>query len=216
MFDGHYVEWRLKRVRALVEHYGAEWFCGRQVLELACGHGDIGAMLWTLGADVTFLEGRPEHIEVLRQRMPMLPANRTIVGNMEIGLGNLGLSEHYDLIIHFGVLYHLRDWKPSLIDCLQRTKFLALETEVCDSDDPNFETHREETGYDQSVSGIGTRPSAEMIEREIRGGGMVLSRIVDNRCNANMHSYDWPVTNTGKIVLGRRRMWFCGQDLVRP
>ena len=28
-FDGHYDEWRLKRIRAIVEHYGAEWFRGK-------------------------------------------------------------------------------------------------------------------------------------------------------------------------------------------
>ncbi|SES11842.1 class I SAM-dependent methyltransferase [Rhizobium sp. NFR03] len=216
MFDGHYVEWRLKRVRALVENYGADWFRGRRVLELACGYGDIGASLWTLGADVTFLEGRAEHIDVLRKRMPMLPSNRTIVGNMEDGLKGVGLADSYDLIIHFGVLYHLQDWKTSLNDCLSMSRFLALETEVCDSDDPDFEFQRTETGYDQAVSGVGTRPSADRIEREIREGGMILSRVSDNRCNANIHVYDWPVMNTGEIAHGRRRMWFCGQDRVAP
>ena len=147
--------------------------------------------------------------------MPMLPQNRTIVGDLEQGLSSLGLGR-FDLIIHFGVLYHLQDWKSSLVDCVGMTNYLALETEVCDSDDPSFELKLDEAGYDQAISGVGSRPSAELVEAELRACRMALTRLDDNRCNANIHVYDWPVKNTGRWVSGQRRMWFCGREAVRP
>lgn len=65
MFDGHCHEWRLKRISAIVEYVGADWFRGKRILEIGCGLGDIGAILWAFGADVVFSEGRPENVEIL-------------------------------------------------------------------------------------------------------------------------------------------------------
>ncbi|SDA12800.1 Methyltransferase domain-containing protein [Methylobacterium sp. UNC378MF] len=218
MFDGHYVEWRIKRIAALVEYYGEGWFRGKRILELGCGYGDIGAALWALGADVTLSEGRPEHVEAIRNRLPMLGSNKVVLCNLENGLVFDRDIGHFDLIIHFGVLYHLNDWQTSLAGCFEICKYLVLETEVCDSDDPHFEIKIEENkdGYDQSIVGIGSRPSADMVEQFFKGNNINYHRLRDNRCNSGMHRYDWVVQNKKNWENGLRRMWFCGRDKVRP
>lgn len=213
-FDGHYCEWRAKRLRTIIQYYGADRLRGMKVLELGCGYGDIGMGLWTLGADVFFSDARQEHLEVIRSRYPSLPRNRLMQIDLEKGIEP---SDRFDLILHLGVLYHLTNWEKSIRDCAKVARFMVLESEVCDSDDNSFEISIQEEGYDQAFSGVGTRPSADNIEREMREAGFAVERIADSRCNSEFHVYDWPVTNSNTWRHGLRRFWFCGTDgLTRP
>lgn len=213
-FEGHYREWRLKRIAAIVEWYGNAWFRGRRILELGAGHGDIGAFFWALGADVTFAEGRPEHVAEIRARFPLLPPSRVVLMDAEQGIP---IDGPFDLILHLGLLYHLNDWRRSVDDASRLGTFMVLESEVCDSDDPSVEAKiNEQDSYDQALHGRGSRPSAEMLEAALRRAGWQSQRLRDNRCNANMHVYDWPVQNTGSCRNGQRRWWFCGRQGVKP
>jgi len=200
-FRGHYIEWRAKRLAAILNHYGPTFFLGKTLLELGCGHADIGAFFANLGAKVTCTDARPEHLVVVRRRHPGL---KTITANLETEwpLGS------YDIIIHMGVLYHLKNFTGSLEHACQNCRNLILETEVCDSDDPNFVLQTQEAGFDQAMSGIGSRPSAEAIEKVLRACGMSYERITDDRCNSHIHRYNWPVTNTKTWEHGLRRFWF--------
>lgn len=212
-FGGHYVGWRNKRIDALVDAMGGSaWFSGKRVLEIGCGYGDIGMALREIGADVTFAEGRQEHVDVIQSRAPDAVS---LVSDAEQGIQIPG---HFDLLIHFGLLYHLDNWRRSIVDAGRIADRMALETEVCDSDDPDMEikvsehTGRAHGTYDQALHGTGTRPSAAMVERELTRAGFAFSRVTDNRCNYDFHTYDWPVTNTGTWRHGQRRMWFCHRD----
>ncbi|TXJ11000.1 hypothetical protein [Brachyspira aalborgi] len=69
-FQDHYEYWRAKRIVAIVEHYGENFFKGKKILELGCGYGDIGKVLISIGAEVIFCEGREEHINILKRRFP--------------------------------------------------------------------------------------------------------------------------------------------------
>jgi 2-polyprenyl-3-methyl-5-hydroxy-6-metoxy-1,4-benzoquinol methylase len=102
LFSDHYEYWRAKRVVAIVEYYGQEWFKGKKILELGCGFGDIGKVFKSLGAEVVFAEGRKENCEVLMRKFP----NDRIY---QINLENEWpfQKERFDLILHMGVLYHL-------------------------------------------------------------------------------------------------------------
>jgi hypothetical protein len=117
-------------------------------------------------------------------------------------------SERFDLVLHLGLLYHVDNWQAALAGALSSTDELVLETEVCDSDDPAMIVKTIETGYDQSLSGVGTRPSAPCIEQVMASLGCRFDRVMDDRCNANIHRYDWPVTNSGTWEHGLRRFWF--------
>jgi SAM-dependent methyltransferase len=208
-FAGHYHEWRRKRIRAIVQRYGADWFDGARVLELGCGFGDIGAALTTLGADVTLAEGRPEHVSVIADRYPGLPADRLAVYDAE---GPWPFIDRFDLVVNMGLVYHVDQWQRSIIGSLRTADRVVLETEVCDSDDPHLVVKTVEEGPDQSLSGIGSRPSAAAVESLLRAEGFRFERVTDNRCNAAFHRYDWEVRNTGGWEHGLRRFWFCWRD----
>lgn len=206
-FSGHYEFWRIKRIKAIVEHYGENWFKGKKILELGCGYGDIGLVFRSLGSEVVFSEGRSENVEYLRRKFPQ---NRIYLMNCE-NEWPFSKDEHFDLILHMGLLYHLDNIFFALDHCLECSDNIVLETEVSDSDDENYILKIDESkdGYDQSLIGHGSRPSAEYIEKHIKQyGKWNFERITDSRCNASFHRYDWSVNNTGKWENGLRRFWF--------
>ncbi|MFZ5830269.1 MAG: class I SAM-dependent methyltransferase [Planctomycetota bacterium] len=201
-FATHYVEWRRKRVDAIVGHYGAEFFPGKRVLELGCGYGDIGAELARLGAEVTCCDSRQEHLDVVRERHPHL---RTIRADLD---HEWPLSEPVDLVLHMGLLYHLRAPEPSLRRASAWTRALVLESEVCDSTDPRLVINTIESGYDQAYGSHGCRPSTGCIEQILESCGFRFVRLRDASCNSGIHTYDWQELNTGGWRHGLRRMWF--------
>jgi SAM-dependent methyltransferase len=203
-FLNHYVEWRDKRIKAITEHYGVDWFRGKKLLEVGCGYGDIGASFATLGAEVTCSDGRAEHLAVVRQRYPKV---RALLADID---GHWPFTEKYDMIIHLGVLYHLKDHEVPLRQACAAAPHLVLETEVCDSDDPYKVIHVVENSnvYDQALHSRGCRPSGANIERILADCGMGFERLDNDSCNAGYHRYDWPVRHTGAYENGLRRLWF--------
>lgn len=204
-FGGHYRDWRSRRVSAIVEHFGAAWFRGREVLELGCGYGDIGMAFAQLGALVTFSDGREEHLDQIREWYPSLPPDRLVRYDAETPWP---FTKRFDLILHLGLLYHVDHWEGALTGAFAKADHVVLETEVCDSDDPTLVVKTVETGYDQALGGRGSRPSAACIEQHLTKLGAQFERLADGRCNANIHRYDWPVTNSGGWEHGLRRFWF--------
>lgn len=207
-FSGHYEYWYSKRIVAIVEKYGESWFKGKKILELGCGYGDIGRVLSSLGAEVIYVEGREEHCAVLRKRYPN---NRVYQANLE-NEWPLPSDEKFDLILHLGLLYHMKNYSYSLEKCAEQTENLVLETEVCDTDEDFVLTIDEnKDGYDQSLTGQGSRPSAKHVESILEKCGFTFDRVRDARCNANFHVYDWEVQNTKEWRSGLRRFWFCSK-----
>lgn len=200
-FTQHYHDWRDARVAAVRDYYGDGFFAGRTLLELGCGYGDIGAQFAALGAQVTCSDGRAEHLAVLRDRWPAL----TVI---PADLDREWPFGHFDVILHLGLLYHLEPTHTSLHRSCRSAEHLVLETEVCDSSDPDAIVLVNEQGYDQSCRGVGCRPSAARVESVLIAEGMTFERVADSRCNAGMHVYDWPVTETLSIKHGQRRFWF--------
>lgn len=201
LFSGHYVEWRAKRIAAIIEHYGANFFLGKTVLEVGCGHADIGGVFSKLGAAVTCSDARAEHLKIVRRRLPDVT---TILADLD----QEWPFKFHDLVIHMGVLYHLKEHTSSLKHACNGCRHLVLETEVADTNDPTFVLSTDESGFDQAKNGVGIRPSAEAIESVLINCGMKFTRITDARCNSGMHRYDWTVTNTNKWEHGLRRFWF--------
>lgn len=208
MFEGHYSEWRSRRIGRLVEMLGGpKWFEGKRVLELAAGHGHVSAALAHMGAIPTAADGRIEHVEAMRRTLD--------------GVEVVHLDQRYpyrigdfDLVLHWGVLYHMRAdrWMQDLADAMAHAPLMCLETEVCDSDDPDHILDIEESGYDQSMDGIGVRPSAAAVERFLSEMGVDWIRHDDAALNADIHRYDWKVGGTGLYIVGLRRFWMCQKE----
>lgn len=210
-FDGHYREWRVRRVAAILRHYGPSFFHGKTMVELGAGYADIGAAFARLGAEVLAVDGRAENVEMIRRRHPAL---KTELANLD---GKWPWSKPFDIVLHLGLLYHLEKAEESLRLACQNCTYLILETEVADSTDPMFILHPQEGAeiYDQSLSGTGSRPSPAYVERILTECGMSFERVesadldtVHVREGFTDHLYSWPVGNSGKYAHGWRKFWF--------
>lgn len=203
MFLDHYNEWRVKRVGFIERLYGKAFFKNKTILELGCGHGHIGRYLQNqLGAKVTFLDVRQEHLDVIKGIMP--DADVVCVNQNE----PWDLNKKFDLAIHWGVLYHLENWRQDL-DCVSNhTNLIFLESEVCDSEDYEYELKLEaDDGYDQGCTKYSTRPSAAAIEDKLINMGYMYRRFDSSELNSDFHTYDWQSTNSGLHTKGQRRFW---------
>ena len=209
-FADHYVQWRQKRIDTIVRHYGESFFAGKRVLELGCGYGDLGAEFVRLGADVTCSDARPEHLDVVRQRHPEV---HTVVADLD---REWPFEGRWDLVLHLGLLYHLRTPEPSIRWACAATGHLVLESEVCDSLDPRLILQTQEAGYDQAHNGRGCRPSTGCVETILRECGVQYERLRDTGCNSGIHTYDWTELNTGAWRHGLRRMWFACTEPTQP
>jgi SAM-dependent methyltransferase len=203
-FSGHYTAWQEKRVTHVMDHYGRGWFADKRVLELACGYGDIGIYFTMLGADVTFSDARQEHLDFIKTSMPNA---KTIRANLE---NEWPFEGHFDLILHFGVLYHLENVRFSIEKSLQSAANLAIETLVSDSDDENahYLVKEDPKAGDTAFAGTAAHVSGPHIEKILRSHGASFEMVRDDRMNSTIHCYDWPVTNSGRTLGGQRRFWY--------
>lgn len=206
-FEDHYVDWREKRIATVVKYYEKDFFRGKRILELGCGYADIGARFLEMGATVTCSDGRGEHLEVVKRRHPNLI---TVQADLDM---EWPFNEQYEIIINFGVLYHLRNPGLLIENCCNTSNTLILETVVCDSPGENLVLYTKEDGYDQALNGIGSRPSTRYVEKKLRECGMVYDRVIDARCNSGPHQYDWLEPNTTVPVECLRRFWFAEKEI---
>lgn len=166
LFGDWYNQWRLLRVCKLEQIFGIDWFKGKRILELGCGYGNIGLYFKDLGADVTFADARQEFLDVVKRKCQT--ANTVLIDQDK----EWDLNKKFDLIIHFGVLYNIKNWKQDLACALKQTQFLALETAVnrfaydIEFEIKNFEYGDKHCGC---FNNQGSLPSISLIEKELIG-----------------------------------------------
>ena len=201
-FQSHYNHWRKTRIEKIKNIFSENFFNNKKIVEFGCGHGDVGAEFEKLGAVVTYYEGRQSNIDGAKLKEP----------NRKIHLLDQSIpwsiEGKYDLAIHWGLLYHIGDWKQDLKNVFKYADIIFLESEVSDSDDKDFELKiNEHNGYDQALKRIGSRPSPAMIEHFILQHNMKFTRYDSSDLNSGFHTYDWIVTNTKTWRHGLRRFW---------
>lgn len=212
-FGYSYNRWRETRVKKLVSLFSPEWFKGKRILELACAYGNIGLYLKQLGANVTFADARQEHLDVVRTKDST--ANTMLI-DQDL---NWNIGQRFDMVIHFGVLYHLDNWQQDLASVIQHTNLVVLESAVADtSDDFEVKIAEEPEGGQNAYNTIGTMPSAKRIENCLTRLGCSFRRYDDTDLNTRRYFYDWQVKEqnlTGLSVksfedlpvYGGRRFW---------
>ena len=209
--SGMYKKWRTNRINKLEEILGGHhWFKNKKVLELGCAYGHTGKTLMDYVADVLFAEPRLEYHEHIRGTCKCPDCISKNVSIIQLDQNSTwSLWSQFDLIIHWGVLYHLENWEQDLTSALNHGRNICLESEVIDSPDPFYVMHRKESGPDQSCHGKGSFPSYAAIERVIQDHPNFLSyqRYDDRSLNAGHQHYDWKAVNHAQIVAGRRRFW---------
>ena len=208
MFDGHYKDWRKRRFDKIISIFGEDFFKDKTMLELGAGFGENGRMFQDLGAKVTYAEARKEHLDVLLER----DSNAKIIVLDQDKIWNL--NRKFDIVLHWGVLYHIDNWKQDLFCATNHSDLIFLESIVCASDDPNYEIKLHEEGYDQAINNVGSRPSAAMVEAHVKSLGYSFTRYDDSSLNSSFHIYDWVVseTDTRDIGMGCRRFWILKRE----
>lgn len=201
MFDGHYLEWNKNRLNVINKHFENKFFRDKSLLDVGCGHGFFSREFRKIGADVTCSDARKEYLENLK--------DFKVIHHDLDQVWTLG---KFDIILHFGVLYHLKDPKQALKFAIENSKTLILETEVLNSSH-DLITLRNEEGYDQAYGGIGNQISVGAIEIILQDSGKFFKRIDDSDLNSSFHHYDWEVKDESSpmIVSGRRKFWIVGE-----
>jgi hypothetical protein len=210
LFQGnHYDSWIDSRMKGVMKYVGPDFFESKTLLELGCGHAHNGKRFLDLGAKVTSSDSRIEHIEFVNKLYPRI---NTVLFDCDRDR----ISSRYDVILHWGVLYHIREVESHLDDVMQHCNVLLLETEVFDSDDPTLLVHTDEDGYDQAFNRVGSRPTPGFIESIFHKNGFDFKAIHDPILNTIYHNYDGPIGNTNTWVRGFRRFWICWKSESSP
>jgi SAM-dependent methyltransferase len=205
VFDGKYLEWNQKRIKCIIDYYGHNFMYGKSLLDLGCGQADIGGAMYRLGADVTAVDSRQEHLTTASKKFPGI---KTVKADLERGWPFQGRK--FDVALDLALLCHLRDWDVHLKDVCSSCRYLILETAVCDSADPNKCIIIKESKfiYDNSANGFSARPSAAAVEQVLAGCGFSFKRMDTAKLNAQSFVYDWQPKNDDGTDINYRRLWF--------
>ncbi len=207
----YFPEWQIKRINYLKHFLNDKNLKNKLILELGAMYGDIGYEFFKMGADVNCIEGREENLNIGILKHPELE------WELE-DLNNYVIKKHYDIIINFGLIYHLEDPERLIRDCLKNCNVLFLEGECIDSLDPyakNIYTNEDKGLFDQSMTGVGVRLSPFYIERIFIESGFTFEILKSDECNSNFHKYNWIHKNNGEFSLKgeTRRMWIARKNV---
>ena len=197
LFHTSYDTWRVKRCNKLIEIYGLNYFKGKKILELGSGHGHIGAFFAELGAEVLCLDGRSQNVIFATLKHRRIPNIRFEQFNLDQDFSAFG---RFDLIINFGLIYHLKNVEAHLRWFFSIADDMVLETVVCDSTDPQkifFCEERSEVD-EEALEGTGSRPSPFYVERIAQDSNFEIMRYFTVDLNSGQEIpngyqflYDW-------------------------
>lgn len=180
IFGGLFNEWRVKRVNKLIDILGKDWFKDKKVLELGCAFGNIGFYLESLGSEVTFSDGRQECLNIVKLKDQNA---KTILLDQDT---DWNLKEKFDLIVHFGISYHLNNWQQDLKNTIDHAQYVAYETAVnkfSNSVDFKVKDFNRDYEYRGSVNKLGSLPSVYAIESVFKDKQITFKRYDDEDLN---------------------------------
>lgn len=219
---GHYEKWTELRIEKIEKIFGEDFLKNKKILEVACGFGDIGKYFRKkYNCDVTFTEGREENVFFTQKNNP--DCKVLLVNHEYEWPSTLG---KFDMIIHFGLSYHLDNWKNDLCSALDRTDLLIFESEVSDSFNENFEIKFIDLdSWDQAVGKNGiklaTKASAKNIENVFREKNFNYIRFDTKDLDNGLHEYSWEEkgsvenleTYSSFSEIGLRRFWVAFKNI---
>jgi FkbM family methyltransferase len=131
-----------------------------RVLELGAGIGDLSGYFVNHAQHMVIVEGREKNVQILRQRYSSKNIPHVRVVRMDLNTPSDLREEPFDLVLCYGLLYHLRnplaflDWAAA-----QCRGVLVLETRVSNGLGPglHFVAERSEIP-DRAMDGVGIRP----------------------------------------------------------
>lgn len=197
----YHPDWQKNRIKFILSKYPIDFFKGKRILELGAFNGYIGAYFESIGANVHCVEGRQSNVDRIKNDYP----------NVTVECANLDTKDwnwgHYDIIINFGLYYHLENFhREHLQNCINNCDLMFFETVIHDSFDSEI-FFRQESGDDQSLTPIGGNPSTSYVENIFKENSIKYEKFCDSDLNGGPHKYDWIDTNS-KIHDGHnRRFW---------
>jgi SAM-dependent methyltransferase len=139
----------------------------RTALDLGCGVGYFSSFLRDLGLQVTATDARADNIAEARSRFPGIDFH--VADVEDASLADLGT---FDLVLCFGLLYHLENPMRAIRNLRALTgRLLLLESMAVDEEQPFFLLLDEPDGEDQSLRAVSCYPSeGAMIKMTYRAG----------------------------------------------
>lgn len=197
----YHPDWQDNRIKFILSKYSEDFFKGKRILELGAYNGYIGAYFNTLGAEVHCVEGRLQNTENIKRDYP----------NITVECFDLDMPDwkwgHYDIIINFGLYYHLENFhREHLQNCITNCDLMFFETVVYDSYESAIFL-RNEVGDDQSLTDCGGSPTTSYVETIFKMYNSKYQIFNESRLNAHGHFYEWVDTGAGVYHPNQRRFW---------
>ena len=207
LFGDSYDEWRARRISKILGIYGIEHFDGLRILEVGAGHGDIGAFFASLGAEVVCAEGRLENMTYGQLKHRAVAGLRFEHVDLD---GDFRWLGEFDLLLHFGLLYHIEDIDKHLLQCFEMADDVIMETVVADSTDPHHVLVVDERAEvnEEAINSRGARPAPAYVERLATENGFAIDRHFSSDLNSGAFIYDWDHGSEQRFgEWDRRRFW---------
>lgn len=205
-------DWVNKRIYAIINHFGQDFFEGKKILDIGTGHGMIARAFADLGARVTCVDIRKSHLDAVHSSNPSIKCVKADL-DQEWPFHN----DFYDIILHLGTLNHLMYAEKHLSFICQSANYIVLDCQVCDSTDASkyilVKENRNNTL--QAYNGIGCKPSPAFVERVLSNAGMIFERLEDDTCNSGRYVYDWTSKNSGSVTAGLSKLWFIKRHALK-
>jgi SAM-dependent methyltransferase len=140
----------------------------KTALDLGCGLGHYAEILHQHGFDVLAVDGRPENVEEARRRFPHLKFQLADAQDPE--LPRLG---KFDLVLCFGLLYHLENPFRVVRSIAElASKLTLIEGIVYPSPEPAMVLMDENMGVDQGLNYMAFYPSESCLIKMLRRSGL--------------------------------------------
>jgi hypothetical protein len=189
-------------INAINNQFGDNFLKNKSILELGAGYGDFGYKFYELGMNVTCIEGRNENLEILQKKHPYFIS---FLGDMDKEV----IKEKYDVILHCGLLYHMKNIEKNLENCLQNCDIFILETENIDStEDSDDIVMVLENGSSKCAASsllnsdctdYSSRTTRKYLEKIFQKNNFKFLLLNSSDSNTSDYIYDWKVTNSKKM-----------------
>ncbi len=163
--------WRyLRNTARRLEHLatlGLE-FNGKTILELGAGIGDLSTFFLDRGAIVHATEGRPENYAFLKDRFEDEPNITTQL--IDLDPPPADFEKTFDIVMSYGLLYHLSDPAAGLDFMNQSARDLLLLESIClPGDELSINPYEEiQTQAGAAYSGMGCRPTRKWVFKQLK------------------------------------------------
>jgi len=199
--SGYHSKWVENRIKFILNYFNYD-LTDKRILELGAHQGDIGGNLINFGAHTTCVEGRVEHIKRGEERHPDIEWK-----HVDLDIEKWIFESEYDIILHLGLLYHLKNPDYYLIESQKRCDHFFLESQVIDNSNEEICKIKDPADPKKHGPGQGINAEAQLSVKYIENRLDNFQRFDLKELGGCGHHYDWKAKNDNTYRNGRRRFW---------